>query len=110
MKFEFEEIESLNEILVESLSARFTYLFDDHLIKELYPILSQIAKSFLSLPATSVPCETLFSQCGITLTELKNRLYPSTLEKLKIYKKIDLFEICKGISLFLKIKLIYLIY
>jgi hypothetical protein len=29
---------------------------------KLYPLLTRIAKSFLSLPATSVPCETLFSQ------------------------------------------------
>lgn len=54
---------------------------------KLYPLLTRIAKSFLSLPATSVPCETLFSQSGITLTELRNRLYPRNLEYLIILKE-----------------------
>lgn len=52
-----------------------------------YPLLTTIAKSFLSLPATSNPCEALFSQSGITQTDLRNRLYPETLENLILIKE-----------------------
>ena len=52
-----------------------------------FPILSPIAKSFLSLMATSVPSESLFSQSGLIATELRNRLNPFLLEDLTLLKE-----------------------
>ena len=39
-----------------------------------YPLLSKLAKDFLSIMATSVPCEQLFSIAGLTITKSRNRL------------------------------------
>ena len=39
-----------------------------------YPLLSKIAQDYLSIMATSVPCEQLFSIAGLTITKSRNRL------------------------------------
>ena len=39
-----------------------------------YPSLSKLAQDFLSIMATSVPCEQLFSIAGLTITKSRNRL------------------------------------
>ncbi|CAF1106158.1 unnamed protein product [Brachionus calyciflorus] len=41
-----------------------------------YPCLSNVAKLLLSIPATSVPAESLFSIAGIIQNEQRNRLNP----------------------------------
>ena len=39
-----------------------------------YSLLSKIAHDYLSIMATSVPCEQLFSVAGLTITKSRNRL------------------------------------
>jgi hypothetical protein len=39
-----------------------------------YPSLSKLAQDFLSIMATSVPCEQLFSIAGLVMTKSRNRL------------------------------------
>ena len=43
-----------------------------------YPILSQMAKDYLSIQATSVPSERAFSISGLTISKVRNRLNPET--------------------------------
>lgn len=43
-----------------------------------YPILSQMAKDYLTIMSTSVPCEQLFSIAGKQITQTRNRLHPDT--------------------------------
>ena len=43
-----------------------------------YPILSCIAKDYLSIQATSVSSERAFSVSGLTITKIRNRLDPET--------------------------------
>ncbi|GET52281.1 zinc finger BED domain-containing protein 1-like [Rhizophagus irregularis DAOM 181602=DAOM 197198] len=43
-----------------------------------YPILSQIAKDYLTIQATSVPLERAFSISGLTISKTRNRLDPET--------------------------------
>lgn len=45
-----------------------------------YPILSLLAEKYLGVPATSVPCERLFSIAGQVITKQRCRLHPSTAE------------------------------
>lgn len=39
-----------------------------------YPRLNKLAKRFLIIPATSVPCERIFSKAGELITDRRNRL------------------------------------
>jgi hypothetical protein len=43
-----------------------------------FPILTQMAKDYLTIQATSVPCEQTFSVAGNTITRTRNRLNPET--------------------------------
>lgn len=45
--------------------------------KILYPRLFVIVKKRLCIPATSVPCERLFSKAGLVITERRNRMLAS---------------------------------
>jgi hypothetical protein len=62
-----------------------------------YPILSALARNYFAIPASSVPCEQLFSIAGNTITKTRNSLAPETAQALlclrswfqfvKIYKR-----------------------
>lgn len=53
-----------------------------NLRKEVFPSLSKIALKYLTITATSVPSERLFSTCGDILTDDRNRLDPYKLPQL----------------------------
>jgi hypothetical protein len=43
-----------------------------------YPIVSDMARDYLTIPATSVPSEQAFSVAGNTISKTRNRLLPET--------------------------------
>ena len=47
-----------------------------------YPLLSQLAKRYLAIPATSVPCERVFSSAGYIVSERRSCLLPENVSKL----------------------------
>lgn len=51
-----------------------------------YPLLSSIAKRYLSIPATSAPIERLFSQMGLIITKKRSCLRGSTASALGFLK------------------------
>lgn len=61
------------------------YFFETH--RKRFTILSKISRSLLSICATSVPSESLFSQAGLIQTDIRNRLNPKNLENLTILKE-----------------------
>ena len=51
-----------------------------------YPILSRIAMDICAIPATSVPCERLFSAGAEIATDRRSRLGTDRFEQLQILK------------------------
>lgn len=51
-----------------------------------FPILSKLAARYLTIPASSASCERVFSQAGLTLTKLRNRMDVDLLEALMTIK------------------------
>ena len=47
-----------------------------------YPILAILARNYFAIPASSVPCEQLFSIAGNTVTKNRNSLIPETVQAL----------------------------
>ncbi|KAK7912837.1 hypothetical protein WMY93_013048 [Mugilogobius chulae] len=52
-----------------------------------FPHLFKLAQKFLSTPASSVPCERVFSKAGELVSKRRNRLGPSLLQKLLFLNK-----------------------
>ena len=52
-----------------------------------YPVLSLVAHRILSIPATSVPCERLFSTAGIIVNDLRSSLSPQSVNTLIFMNK-----------------------
>jgi hypothetical protein len=54
--------------------------------KETFTSLSEIAKDYLAIQSSSVPCEQSFSVAGLTISKLRNRLDPETSQVLLCLK------------------------
>lgn len=52
-----------------------------------YPLLSPVAKAFLSIPATSVPSERVFSTAGDIVSAQRSQLLPENVDVLVFLKK-----------------------
>ncbi|XP_058485902.1 E3 SUMO-protein ligase ZBED1-like [Solea solea] len=55
--------------------------------KHVYPHLFTLAKQYLCITASSVPCERVFSKAGEVVSKKRNRLSPKTVEKLLFLNK-----------------------
>ncbi|XP_042624981.1 E3 SUMO-protein ligase ZBED1-like isoform X2 [Cyprinus carpio] len=55
--------------------------------KLIYPHLYRLAVKYLCTPASSVPCERVFSKAGEVVSKKRTRLSPKTLEKLMFLNK-----------------------
>jgi len=52
-----------------------------------YPLLAQVAKEYLVVPATSVPCERVFSTAGDIVRAERSSLKPTKVDMLLFLKK-----------------------
>jgi hypothetical protein len=50
--------------------------------KDIYPMLSQVARLLLAVPATSVSSERLFSKAGAIISDRRSKLSPQHAEQL----------------------------
>jgi len=57
------------------------------MVSDRFPVLSVLAKRYLSAPPTSVPSELVFSTAGDIFTDKRSRLLPDNAEKLLIMKE-----------------------
>ena len=56
-----------------------------------FPRLAILARQYLCIPATSVPCERVFSAAGLTVTRLRSRLTPEHVDMIIFLNKNALF-------------------
>ncbi|XP_041920524.1 E3 SUMO-protein ligase ZBED1-like [Alosa sapidissima] len=58
--------------------------------KHVYPHLYVLARNILCTPASSVPCERVFSKAGEVVSKKRNRLSPGTVEQILFLNKNDI--------------------
>lgn len=83
----------LNETLVPVLSESADIYDWWRTNQHSFPILSRIARKYLSIPATSVPSERLFSDAGNQITSKRNQISSEVISKLMFIKRNSLY--CK---------------
>jgi zinc finger BED domain-containing protein 1 (E3 SUMO-protein ligase ZBED1) len=59
------------------------------MMKDTYPTIFEVVFKYVPVIATSVPSERLFSQAGLILNSLRNRLSEDLAEKLLFLHEID---------------------
>jgi hypothetical protein len=57
-----------------------------------YPVLSNIARNYLQIPASSASSERFFSQGALIISKLRNRLNKDTFEKIISLKSWGVFK------------------
>ena len=57
-----------------------------------YPVLSNIARNYLQIPASSASSERFFSQRALIISKLRNRLNKDTFEKIISLKSWGVFK------------------
>ena len=60
--------------------------------KDKYPILSQIARKYLQIPATSASSERFFSQGALIINKIRNKLSKETFEQIICLKSWGVFK------------------
>src|SRR6266498_1843606 len=83
----------LNEIIILTLSETTNVYQWWYINKHSFPVLSRIARKYLSIPATSVPSEQLFSDTGNQVTLQRTHLVPKVVNQLLFVKRNGLY--CK---------------
>jgi len=89
----------LDGLPVHSLQEPTTADSPTNYYKDRFPVLSALAKRYLSAPQTSVPNERVFSTVGDILTDKRSCPSTENAEKLLILKKICLnFELAATLN------------
>jgi hypothetical protein len=79
---EIEEYLMIEEVDIKTCPFKWWASQESH-----FPILSQLAKKYLAIPATSAASERLFSDAGNIMTVRRTNLLPSTFEHLVFCKR-----------------------
>lgn len=60
--------------------------------KHRFPLVSRVAKRYLTIPITSTPAERVFSTGGLTVTRLRSCLTPEHVMLIDITKQVYLYK------------------